>query len=121
MPALAHAEVRSLEDVPGIARMAARQDFLQRWYKPVAMAPFMVALFILFKLFPKSTSRIPTYFVIASLVWAGAVIGYSFFLMFALRCPVCGWRFGSRDKCSSCGLPRHRSIAGVDEISKMWT
>lgn len=121
MPALDQAEIRSLEDVPGVARMAARQEFLLQWYKPVAIAPFMVVLFIVLRLFPKSTSRIPIYFVFASLVWTGAVIGYSFFLMFALRCPVCGWRFGSRDKCSSCGLPRHRSIAGVDEISKIWT
>ena len=38
---------------------------------------------------------------------AMAIVGYSFFLMFAVRCPACRWRFGMGDKCMNCGLPRH--------------
>jgi hypothetical protein len=111
------AEIGSLDDVPSLARIAARQQFLTRWYKAVALAPFVVVLFVVLTFFPKSTSRIPSVFVFASLVWAMAVVGYSFFLMIAIRCPACGWRFGMSNKCMSCGLPRHRNNASTIPLS----
>jgi hypothetical protein len=111
------AEIRSLDDVPSLAHIAARQQFLTRWYKAVALAPFVVVLFVVLTFFPKSTSRIPSGFVFASLVWAMAVVGYSFFLMFAIRCPACRWRFGMSNKCMSCGLPRHRNNASAIPLS----
>jgi hypothetical protein len=110
-------EIKALDDAPNIARIAARQEFLNRWYKPVAMAPFVLVLIVATKLFPDSTSRISVYFVFASLAWVLLVVGYAIFLRFAVRCPVCGWRFGVGDKCSSCGLPRHRDADQSGEVS----
>jgi hypothetical protein len=107
LTALQNAEIRCLDEVPSLARTSARQQFLTRWCKPVALAPFVVVLFVVLTFFPKSTSRIPTVFVFASLAWAMAIVGYSFFLMFAVRCPACSWRFGMGDRCMNCGLPRH--------------
>jgi hypothetical protein len=117
---IAKDEITCLDDVPEVARIAARQEFLNRYHKPVAMIPFIVVMFVALKLFPHSTSVIPIVFVFASLGWALVVVGYAIYLRFALRCPVCGWRFGLRDKCGSCDLPRHRpkisdlSITGID-------
>lgn len=108
-----HSETRCLDDVPSLARLAARQQFFGRWYKAVALAPFVVVLFAVLTFFPKSTSQIPSIFVFASLVWAISVAGYSFFLMFAVRCPACGWKFGMSDQCMNCGLPRHRDDASA--------
>ena len=101
--------IRSLDDVPELARVAARQQFLRKWYRPVALAPFVVFLIVSLKLFPDTQeSSLWTGLIFASLLWAIAVAGYAFYTNFwGFRCPVCGWRFGSREKCGSCGLPRH--------------
>jgi hypothetical protein len=109
--------IACLDDVPNVARIAVRQEFLKKWYRPVAIVPFALVVFIELRFFPESTSPIPIYFVYASLAWAGAVISYTFFLMFAVRCPVCNRRFGLGDKCTSCGLPRHRSSDSGGELS----
>jgi hypothetical protein len=115
-------EITCLDDVPEVARIAARQEFLNRYYKPVAMIPFIVVMFVELRFFPNSTGPIPIAFVFASLGWVLVVLGYAVYLRFSLRCPVCGWR-GLRDKCSSCDLPRHRpqisspSITDIDAPS----
>jgi hypothetical protein len=46
-----------------------------------------------------------------------AIVGYSFFLMFAVRCPACRWRFGMGDKCMNCALPRHRDDSSAIPLS----
>lgn len=109
--ALQNAEIKCLDDAPSLTPIAARQQFLTTWYKAVALAPFTVVLFVVLTFWPKSTSWIPIAFVFATLVWGLSVVGYSFFLMFSLRCPACEWRFGMGEKCMNCGLPRHRDDA----------
>jgi hypothetical protein len=88
------AEGGSVDDFPDFARLASRQQFLNKWYKPVALAPFAVVLFIIFRFFPESNSRILLAGVFASLIWAMFVAGYAFYLIFGLKCPVCAARYG---------------------------
>jgi hypothetical protein len=110
------AQITCLDDVPTVAHVAAQQEFLHRWYRLVAIIPFMVVLFVVTKFFGKSSNPFPVAVVFASLVWAGAIVGYTIYLRFALRCPVCGWRFGVRDKCSSCGLLRHADPNAAGDV-----
>jgi hypothetical protein len=109
--AIEHAvEIKSLDDTPRVARLAARQRLLQKWYRPVAIAPFVLVLFISLKFFGDSPAT-PLWLatLLASLAWAILVAGYTLYLtFFGLRCPNCGWRYGSGEKCNTCGLPRHR-------------
>jgi hypothetical protein len=101
------AVINSLDDVPSVARLAARQEFLAKWYHPVALAPFAVVVFVAVKFFGDSTSVILDALVGASLAWAIAVAAYTFYLLFwGVKCPQCGWRFGTGVKCGSCNLPR---------------
>lgn len=100
-------EIRSLDDVPSAARVAARQRFLNRWYKPVAMAPFAVCLFVALKFFPDSRSWFLVSLVEATLIWAFGVAAYAFYLLFWFKCARCHSRFGLDERCRSCGLPRH--------------
>jgi hypothetical protein len=51
--------------------------------------PFAAVLFIIFKFFPESNSRILLAGVFASLILGMFVAGYSFYLIFGLKCPVC--------------------------------
>jgi hypothetical protein len=102
-------EIACLDESPSVSRIAARQEFLNRWYRPVAMAPFILILVVVTAFFPSSHRAVQFGLASAAMIWAGAVIGYAIFLRFAVRCPVCGWRFGVQDKCNSCGLPRHRN------------
>ena len=41
-----------IDDVPAVARLAARQQFLNKWYRPVALAPFVLVLIANFWIFP---------------------------------------------------------------------
>jgi hypothetical protein len=106
-------EFKCLDDQPSRARIAARQQFYRKWGKVVALAPFVVALFVVQPFFSKSTSWIPDALLAASLVWGIVVVGYYFYLLFAVKCPACGWRFGMGDKCMNCDLPRHRADASA--------
>jgi Na+/H+-translocating membrane pyrophosphatase len=108
-------EIACLDESPSVSRVAARQEFLNRWYRPVAIAPFIVVLVVVTAFFPNSHRTIQFGLGAAAMVWAGVVIGYAIYLRFSVRCPVCGWRFGVRDKCSSCGLPRHRNANTVSD------
>lgn len=101
-------EITSLDDVPQIARLAARQQFLAKWYRGIAMTPFGVLVLIVIKFFGESTSIVPVITIEITLLWAMAVAAYTFYLLFAVKCPRCGRRFGSRTDCNSCRLPRHR-------------
>lgn len=104
-----------LDDDPDLARRGARQQFLNRWSRPLALAPFAVALFIIFKFFPDSTSPLPLAIVFLTLFWAVGLVSYSLYLRFwgGIRCPVCEQPFGSGDKCRNCDLPRHRRLPFV--------
>lgn len=117
LTALHNAGIKCLDEVPSLARIAARQQFFTRWYKPVTLAPFALVLLVVLTFFSKSTSWIPSVFVFASLAWGMAIVGYSFFLMFAVRCPACSWRFGMSDKCMNCGLPRRRDDSSAITLS----
>ena len=103
-------EATSLDDFPIAARLATRQQLLVKWYRGLALAPFVAVLFVVLKFFPDSTSVIPVLLVEATLVWAIVIAGYSFYAtFFGARCGRCGNRYGSGDNCKSCGLPRHAS------------
>lgn len=98
----------SLDDDPAASQLAARQEFLRKWYRLVALAPFAMLIFINLKFLPQSNNPILVGFVFISLLWAVGVAGYAFYLLFFLKCPNCARRFGGGDKCRSCGLPKHR-------------
>ena len=98
--------IHCLQDVPSVAQLADRQRFLMRWYYAVGIAPFAVLVFVVFKFFPNSTSRVFDYLIFLTLGWGIFIAVYSFYLMFAVRCPSCNSRYGSGDQCGGCGLPR---------------
>ena len=100
-------QIFCLQDVPTTARLADRQLLAMRWYHAIGIAPFAILLFVVFKFFPNSTSRIFDSLVFPSLGWAMFIAVYSFYLMFAVRCPACNSRYGSGEQCGSCGLPRY--------------
>src|SRR5438105_3812648 len=99
-------ETTCLDDVPSVARIAARQEFLNKHYRLVVLLPVFVATFIGCKFFGEN-SPATLCFVFTSLILGLSALGYHLYLVITLRCPVCGWRFGRGDKCSSCGLRRH--------------
>ena len=100
--------ISSLDDVPEIAKIAKRQLFLNRWYRPVAMAPFLLAVILGVGIF-RDHSRNPILlaYTFASLMWAIFVAGYAFYLLSSFSCPCCSSRYGLGENCRSCGLPRH--------------
>ena len=100
-------DITCIDDVPGIARLAARQQFLAKWYRTSPCA-ICCDHFIAYKFFPNSNSWTQVVLVFVAIIWGMAVAGYAFYLMFAVRCPVCKSRFGLGEKCRSCGLPRHQ-------------
>ena len=87
-------DVACADDVPKFARLLARQRFLAKWYKAVALAPFALMLFIIHKFFPNTNGGLGLMLIVATLGWAIAVAGYSLYLNFVLRCPVCNSRYG---------------------------
>jgi hypothetical protein len=100
-------QIRSLDEVPNVARTASREAFIRQWYHALALAPVTVVVFISLKFFPDTPAVFMT-LLYATLVWAMAVVAYAFYTTFwGFHCPVCGWRFGIGENCSSCGLPRH--------------
>lgn len=107
-------EISCLDDIPSVARLAGRQRLLVRWYHAIAIAPFVAVLFIDVEFFEDSDSGRWLVLVGATLIWAFAVAVYTFYLTFFLKCPRCGWRYGSGYKCGSCNLPRHRNITILD-------
>ena len=107
--------LKSLDDDPEIARVAARQLSLNRWYRLLALVPFAVLLFIDFEFFPNSNNAGLFVLVFASLFWAMGVAGYAFYLLFWFKCPNCGNRFGLGTECRSCGLRRHAPATGLIE------
>jgi hypothetical protein len=108
-------KVSCLDDVAPVARLAAHQQLLAKWYHAIALAPFAAVLFIDIKFFGYSDNRLWLVLIGATLVWAFAVAVYTFYLTFLLKCPRCGWRFGSGEKCGSCNLPRHRDVTSWAE------
>lgn len=119
-----HPDITSLDDVPSAARLAARQQFLTKWYKAVGMAPFVVLLFITLGIFGDNDSdsfwgRTLTDLTFSSLLWTLFITGYTFYLQFFLRCPRCRWRYGMGEQCNTCGLPRHPG-SGVKSDDRMF-
>lgn len=107
--------ISCMDDVPAVARLAARQEFLTKWYRLLAMIPFGVVAFIESRYFTISYTYSPLSLVLifTSLAWTGGVLVYTVYLQVTLRCPVCKKRFGIGKKCRSCSLPRHRDSAGL--------
>jgi hypothetical protein len=100
-------KISCLDDVPDAARRGQRQQFLNKWYRPAALAPFVIVLIIDFNFVRNPNNWIIVSFGLASLFWAVAIAGYAFYLLVSLRCPKCNGRFGLGNNCRSCGLPRH--------------
>lgn len=107
--------MKSLDDDPEIAKVAARQRFLNKWYHAFALAPFAILIFIDFKFFPNSNNPVLVALVFLSLLWAMGIAGYAFCLLYWFKFPNCGSRFGLGDQCRSCGLPRHAPATGLIE------
>src|ERR1700733_6555165 len=70
--------------------------------------PFALMLFVILKFFPNTNGGLGPMLIVATFGWTIAVVGYSFYLNFVLRCPVCNSRYGMVESYLSCGLPRHR-------------
>jgi hypothetical protein len=67
----------------GGSRAIGGREFFLRWYRPLAMAPFVLILLVIFRFFPHSHSRFLLGLVFAALAWAMAVAGYSLYRLFA--------------------------------------
>jgi YcxB-like protein len=106
--------ITCLDDVPVLARMAARQRFFMRWYQALGLAPFFV-VGLLSGAF--NDSPVVDVVFVAALAWTFGVIVYTVYLWVSLRCPVCKNRFGIADNCRSCKLPRHSAPAGLFRAS----
>jgi hypothetical protein len=108
-----------LDDVPVLARRSLRQQRISSYYMPIALAPFVVIIFVALRFFSQSTNPLWTGLILLALAWAIAVAGYAFYSLFwGVRCPACGSGFGVRNQCRSCGLPRHQSSGSMfSEVS----
>lgn len=102
---------RCLDESEPYATISRRAAFFKKYYRYMALAPFVVALFGMTRIYGKSPMThltiIPVYL---ALLWAMFIALYSLLLMVQthwIRCPRCRGRFGLRDDCRSCGLPRH--------------
>ena len=104
-----------LDDFPQSAGVGKRQQFINRWSQPLAIAPFAVILFIDFAFFGGNDNRWVVGIVFVSLMWAISIVSYSFYLRFfgGIKCPLCDSRFGSGNKCRSCGMQRHQKVPFV--------
>lgn len=100
-------KIGSLDDLPDLAKLAKRQLFLNKWYKPLAMAPFAVFIILDQVFFPKSRGPFLLAMMIPIGIWVMSIVGYAFFLLFSLRCPYCNSVYGLGNRCKACGLPRH--------------
>lgn len=108
--------ITCLDDCPSVARIAARQEFMGRYYGPLVLLPFMAAMFAGIMLFGEN-SPITISLVFAALIWDAAFFAYHLYLIITVRCPVCGWRFGRGEKCRSCGLARHPKSNDFESLS----
>jgi hypothetical protein len=106
-------KLKSLDHDPEIAQTAKRQLFLNKWYRPTALAPFVIVIVISFKFFPDSNPPIIVALGFVSALWAFGVAAYAFRLLWRFDCPNCGERFGLGEKCRSCRLPRHAPATGL--------
>jgi len=111
-------QIKSLDDVPDVARIAAYQRSVLKWYKIIAILPFAVTLFVVLKFFPNATGRAWDLLIGITLLWAIGFAGYAFKLLFwGATCPACGERFGQTgDKCRSCELPRHKTTPSLLDL-----
>jgi hypothetical protein len=100
-------QIKSVDDVPEAAILADRQLFLNKWYRPVALAPVAVVAFLDFRVFPNSNNWFVVGTIMATLIWVIGVASYAFYLLVAFKCPKCHERFGLGEACKSCKLPRH--------------
>jgi hypothetical protein len=104
------AEPRFLDEWPSYASFSKKKQFWQKYYRPLALGPFAVAIFVGIRFLDDSHYQLGVDLVFASLAWAGFVIFYSLSFMvraISMKCPRCGWRYGMAEECGSCGLPRH--------------
>lgn len=108
-------QIKCVDDVPEAARLGAKQQFFNKWYRPVALAPFVLMLIVVFRFFPNANGWPWVILGTATLLWAGGVAGYAFYLIIAFKCPSCHERFGLGERCKSCDLPRHGE--GLESLS----
>jgi hypothetical protein len=100
-------QIKSVDDVPGAARLIERQQFLMRRGSLIAIAP-LIPLFALDKYWQDGKAKFAL--TIAALSWAMAMVCYGLYLMFTVRCPRCRNLFGRGEICRNCNLPRHRKL-----------
>lgn len=104
-----------LDDFPQVAAVGKRQQLINRWSQPLAIAPFAFILLTDFAFFRGADNQWVVGIVFVSLLWAISLIGYSLYLRFAggIKCPLCDGRFGFGNQCGSCGMQRHQRLAFV--------
>jgi hypothetical protein len=96
---------RSLEEVPKYRGLVRTKWFLNR-----AAAPLVVIVILLGLFSSRYNYRDPEFYrsVFLMIFVAGAFWLATWMRLRAFDCPNCGERFGARDKCWRCGLPRNR-------------
>jgi hypothetical protein len=100
--------IHSAQDVPTAFRRLVRQRFFHRWYKIATLAPAAVLLLVIFTFYPNGGDSTSYSMIVLVVLWAVAILSTAIYLQFYLPCPACRLRFGLRDECRNCGLPRHR-------------
>jgi hypothetical protein len=109
------ARLACLDEWEPYAQLCRRQKAVQRRWYVIAILPFTILIFIVFRFFPKAENKPLVVAAVAlSLTWGVLVCVYGIALIIrirAVRCPGCHCYFGSEDECMSCGFPRH--TAGV--------
>ena len=104
-----------LEEWDKYSRLNTKDSFWMRYGRALALAPFTILIVVLLRYFSNTTSKVPDYFIWASLVWLLAVVLYALSVstrILFIRCPRCGYRFGLGTFCGSCGLPRSATPPG---------
>lgn len=107
-------EITCLDDLPELAKKLLWQQRIFRNYQLIALTPFAVVLFIVLKLFSKSTNHLWNGLVFLTFFWVMIVAFYAFYALFwGVRCPSCASGYGVGGKCRSCGLPRHHQAESM--------
>lgn len=117
-PILGRKELTCLSDEASYKRLDDKRRFLLKYYRALALGPFLLAVVLVLGVFPRILpdtafwASVGEALVSGALGFSGLVIVYGltiFFRWFLIRCPRCGWRFGLGENCGSCGLPRSKS------------
>lgn len=100
-----------LDDDPRYAQLTERVRFINRYWRAMAMGPFLVIVILAALLYRESIGRLPDVLLIMAAAWIMFLAIYCLSQIardLFYRCPRCHWRFGLGKVCGSCSLPRNR-------------